>query len=369
MAAPEEVESKLDALELIKVRLLSEGVRITQSASDALLSGGKPISLREYVTTSGVIMKLPRDIFVTAPAFEAFCAHSSLLLDHDEAGFFVSGMGQERIEAKPVPIPSYYDTRNKRGVKYIDIGVTHTDRVRISPVQGCSYTCVFCDVPYTLKYALKDVNDIIEAIEVARNDADLPAKHVLISGGTPFPKDEGYLDDVFEKVPKATALPVDVMMVPRKDPKHVEKLYSWGVNSVYYNIEAYGDAAVKSFAARKAQVGHELYMKTISKAVDVFGKGKVQSLIIVGLESIDDTLRGVEELSELGCIPILSPFRPADATPLRMKKPPSTDELITVYERGREVARRHGLKLGPRCIPCHHNTLSFPDGSDFYFYS
>jgi biotin synthase-like enzyme len=254
-------------------------------------------------------------------------------------------------------------------MKYIDIGVTHTDRVRVSPVQGCSFTCLFCDIPYTLKYMLKDVGDIIETIRVAQKDEALPAKHVLISGGTPFPKDEGYLDDVFKRVAEAVSLPVDVMMVPRKDLGHIDKLYSWGINTLYYNIEAYDSPALKSVAAKKAQVGREHYMKSISRAVDVFGKGKVQSLIIVGLESPEHTLQGVEQLCELGCIPILSPFRPSESTPLRDKRPPSADELMEVYERGREIASHHGLRLGPRCIPCHHNTLTFPDKSDFYFYS
>ena len=87
---------------------------------------------------------------------------------------------------------------------------------------------------------------------------------------------------------------------------------------------------------------------------------------MVGLEPIEDTLRGVDALAQRGCEPVLSPFRPSPDTPLGDVSPPGEAELVEVYERSVEVAGRHGVKLGPRCIPCQHNTLSFPDDSGYY---
>jgi len=65
----------------------------------------------------------------------------------------------------------------------------------------------------------------------------------------------------------------------------------------------------------------------------------------------------------------LSPFRPDPSTPLRKESPPGVRFLIEAYERGAEIANNHSVKLGPRCIPCHHNTLTFADESGRYFYS
>jgi hypothetical protein len=33
-----------------------------------------------------------------------------------------------------------------------------------------------------------------------------------------------------------------------------------------------------------------------------------------------------------------------------------------------EICAKAGasIKPGPRCIPCQHNTVTFPDGTDFY---
>jgi hypothetical protein len=48
---------------------------------------------------------------------------------------------------------------------------------------------------------------------------------------------------------------------------------------------------------------------------------------------------------------------------------PSADLLERIYLTSLEIISRYPVKLGPRCIPCQHNTLTFPDGSSDYYYS
>ena len=81
-------------------------------------------------------------------------------------------------------------------------------------------------------------------------------------------------------------------------------------------------------------------------------------MLMVGLESIEDTLAGVNAIAERGATPVLSPFRPDPKTPLRDYDPVGADQLEETYLRAREVANGHGVELGPNCIPCGHNTLT-----------
>ena len=90
---------------------------------------------------------------------------------------------------------------------------------------------------------------------------------------------------------------------------------------------------------------------------------------MVGIEPMEATLQAVEELAMRGCEPVLSPFRPDPATPLRDESPPSATFLEEIYVRSVEIVERHNAKLGPRCIPCMHNTLTFPDESGYYYWS
>src|SRR5574340_1458117 len=105
------------------------------------------------------------------------------------------------------------------------------------------------------------------------------------------------------------------------------------------------------------------------RAVRAFGPGRVRSLLIVGLEPEESVLRGVEFIASHGVDPVLSPFRPAPGTRLADVRPPSADAMRRLYESAEEIAQRHGVKLGPRCVPCQHNTITFPDGTDAYVYS
>ena len=52
------------------------------------------------------------------------------------------------------------------------------------------------------------------------------------------------------------------------------------------------------------------------------------------------------------------------ATPLGGMRPPSYEEMRTVYLRAAEIAAEEGAVLGPTCLPCTHNTLSFGAGID-----
>jgi hypothetical protein len=115
--------------------------------------------------------------------------------------------------------------------------------------------------------------------------------------------------------------------------------------------------------------GIDHYFDFIDKAVNAFGIGKVRSLLIVGLEPPEDTLEAVYQLARRGCDPVLSPFRPDPSTPLRSLPPPTAELLERIYLESLEIISPYPVKLGPRCIPCQHNTLTFSDGTDAYFHS
>jgi hypothetical protein len=96
----------------------------------------------------------------------------------------------------------------------------------------------------------------------------------------------------------------------------------------------------------------------------------VQSLVVFGaaIEPIESTLRGVRDLVDRGCIPVLSAFRPHHLTPLGGEPGATFDEMRRIYEATVEICDRagNGVRPGPRCVPCHHNTVTLPDASGFY---
>ncbi|MEW6408312.1 MAG: radical SAM protein, partial [Patescibacteria group bacterium] len=354
----------LNKLELLKIDLMAHGMGVSERAKQDLTQDGKiPLSLFEYATTSGIPLRIQdSDIYVNSPFAEDFCKGANWQLDSRDREFFIVKGGEEQ-RVEPVSLPSYFNTR------WSQFAMSHTDRVRISPIAGCSFSCEFCDLSRTPEYQKKSVENLIESVRVALNDPVLPARHVLISGGNPKPQDESYMDEVYERVTKAFDVPVDIMMVTRRDVSYVDKLYSWGVNELSVNLELFNPQIADRMIVGKNKIGREGYFRFLERAVEVYGRNKVRSILLVGLEPLEDTLRGVEALAQRGVSPVLSPFRPSPKTPLAHLSPPTAQQLAEVYEKSREIAEKHKVKLGPSCIPCHHNTLTFPDGSDFYKYS
>ncbi len=361
----------LTPVQRLKIELMTWGMSVSPAAREEL--GGheehRPLTLADYASTSGISMELEHDIWVNAPINDFnpnFVEKPPYTLDFEDGRFVVKGDGVESL-ARPVPVPAYHSERNPWGEPFTSLAITHTDRVRISPVEGCAIVCQFCDLPYEYRYRRKPVEQLVDSVRRALDDHRLPAHHVLISGGTPRRTDYDYENEVYDAVAHAfPGLDVDVMMVPSPGLLDVERLHGIGIHGLAVNLELYNEDRAREIMPRKATLGRRHFLDVIERAVEVFGPGRVRSLLLVGLEPLDDTLQGVEALAQRGCQPTLSPFRPDPATPLRNLKPPSVELLVEAYERSREIVAKHGVKLGPLCIPCHHNTLTFPDGSDWY---
>jgi len=361
----------LSEIQKLKILLMTEGIAVSRAARDAFVADDPkaPLTLAEYASTSGIGLRLHPNIWVNAPIHDFnpnFVESPTAVLEYVGEGFLVRA-GPLEIPATPVPVPQFHDHFNENGEAYVSYGVTHTDRIRISPIGGCAVACHFCNIPYEAGYQRRSIAGLIETVRVALADRRLPARHVLISGGTPRPTDYDYENQVYEAV--CAAFPgtdVDVMMLPMPgliDPAHLARI---GVHALYANMELYNESRARRVMPAKAKMGRAGYFAFIDRAVEALGAGRVRSLLLVGLESVEETLLGVEELARRGCEPVLSPFRPDPATPLRAERPPTVSVLEDVYLRATEIVARYGMHLGPPCVPCHHNTLTFPDESGYY---
>lgn len=352
----------------LKHHIMSRGVMLTaESVSEFVRRGIEP-SLQEYATTSGIALELPGRIFVNANHNETYCKESDISLDFRQETFHLNWRdGYWGVAV--VPYPEYLKKVTRTGIAFTDIIMTHNDRMRISPVRGCANRCKFCDSGFRLKYHLWDLETLLEAAAVGIRDSTLPPKHVLISGGHPFASDIREYDETILELVRRIELPVDVMLVARREISILKRLHEAGANGMSVNIEVFNQELAREIMPQKAGVGLNTYAKFLEGAVSIFGQGKVRSLMIVGLESAADTIAGIKLLSSLGVDPVLSPFKPACVTPMEKEEPPEEEFMLSLYERSLSIVENDGVVLGPRCIPCQHNVIVFPDGSDNYYYS
>jgi len=363
------VTDLLTEAEQLKFLLLETGVGISDVAQAYIdeRNDGRQMTPADYASTSGVILELEDQVWVNAPIAQFnsnFVTAPPFVLDLDGSALVVRGRGLESAARFWLP-PAYHGTLNEMGEPLNSYAFTHSDRVRISPIEGCSMVCKFCNLPYEFRYRTKRVEGLVDSVRTALEDPIQPAHHVLISGGTPHSKDVGYTRDVYESVIKGfPGLPVDIMMVPRDDLLDPHWVQEIGVNELSVNIEIFNEEIAAKTMRSKAAQGLDTYLDYLQRASEVLGAHRVRSMLMVGLEPMEDTLAGVRAIAERGAVPVLSPFRPDAATPMRDVLPPGAEQMQETYLRAREITTELGVPLGPGCIPCSHNTLTLAETGD-----
>lgn len=351
-----------DLLEAAKIDSLTNGIQVTDRAMRALLAEDEVLTIHEYPTTGGLTLQLESEVYVNAPFDDFFAEDSPVVLDVTPDGrlTLLHPLGEVRVE-RLLPLPGYLEAVDSRGRPVIDVAMSHADRVRLSPLVGCAYDCAFCDLP-AYPYALRDEEQLLEALRVAQADERLPVNHVLISGGSPRKAHYDRFERVCRAVVEHAGMPVDLMMSPMvRNLDFLDRLVAAGIHDFSINLEVYADAPALQVLPIKYKVTRRVFEEFIERAVNLLGRdGHVRSLIIPGLESLDETLAGVEWLASLGCTPVLSPFRPGRGTPLASAPPAQAGEMHRLLRDARAVVEAHGLSLGPSCVPCQHNTLTLP---------
>lgn len=348
----------------LKFEILADGMVIAPAARRRLDEHrhDRPLTPADFASTSGLILRLEDDVWVNAPIADFnpnFVDQAPTRLDVRGDAFVVVGPTWSSAATVWLP-PAYHGRGDVLGRSVNDFVFSHGDRVRLSPMRGCSMRCKFCNVPYEDPYERKPLDGIVPALRMALDDPLQPAHHVLISGGTPARRDISYLRAVYETVlTEFPDLDVDIMMVPIDGLLDVKRLKELGVNDLSINIELVSDDSARELMPQKWRQGLSHYLRFIADAADILGPGRVRSMMMVGLEPLDDTLRGIEAILDAGGVPVLSPFRPDPATPLGDRRPPGASELALVHARAVELAAAHGADLGPDCPPCMHNTLTF----------
>lgn len=357
------MSQELSVTERAKFTILAEGIRVSPEADGVFREtvGTDAMTPADYASTTGLILRLEDEVWVNAPISEYnanFVDDAPFVLWHDEDGFSLRSDSVELPAGVWVP-PEYHGRPSSSGRPLNHFVFTHGDRVRMSPMQGCAMTCKFCNIPFEgVPYGTKPEELMVEGIRTALEDGRQPAYHLLISGGTPKPGEVEFLAGVYERIlTEFQGLEVDIMMSPVDGLLDLERLRKLGLHELSINLEVFNRGVARKYMRQKYQQGRQFYLDFIDRSVGQF-PGHVRSMLMVGLEPEEDTLEGVRSLLQRGCTPVLSPFRPDPATPLRSLAPPTADTLRRVFLQATELAEAADIPLGPTCPPCTHNTLT-----------
>jgi biotin synthase-related radical SAM superfamily protein len=137
----------------------------------------------------------------------------------------------------------------------------------------------------------------------------------------------------------------------------VDSLKEAGADEMKLNIESFDRDIIKKVCPGK---DIDFTMNAIERAVEVFGRGKVCSNIIVGMgEDDDNVLKGVEALADLGCVATIRPLRSGDQNRSEMIaalgriEPVSPERLVRLAEEEKRILEARGLSTLTFRTMCH----------------
>jgi radical SAM protein (TIGR04043 family) len=184
---------------------------------------------------------------------------------------------------------------------------------------------------------------------------------VTLTTGSVNRRDRGalYISRCAAAIKDASGLPIQVQFEPPDDLAVLEHVRDSGVDAVGVHIETFDPDVLERVAAGKAKCGIEGYFRCWERAVEVFGRGRVTTYVILGIgerrELIED---GCRRAIELGVYPFVVPLRPVPGTLMADSPPPNAEYVASVYRSVSAMLAESGLdhveaKAGcARCQAC-----------------
>jgi hypothetical protein len=362
---------ELKSLGLLKFEMLASGLRVSDAAWQQIARSKSPVRTRSGAS-GGLDVILPNDIHVNAPVTEPFALESPLLLDVQDGALAVKR--GEAVEATVTlqSRPAYYGQHTSDGVLMGKVGqMCSSDRFCFGMTgpycwfwkrdRRCQYCSIGLNKPDDA--SRKTIDQLLETLAMATEDADLPAKHMLIGGGTTDGEDMGAIlaSEICLAVKQRFNLSCYVMISAPLKNEYIDRLRDAGADELGMNIEFWSDAAWAEFIPGKNRhIGKSRYLEALEYAVSLFGPINTRSLIIAGLEDPEHTIEGAERLASMGVMPIISPFRPLAKTDLESRRGFDALTYWSMYTEIHGQAEKYGIPTGPTCIPCQNNILALP---------
>ncbi len=338
---------------LLKLELMTRGLRMDEALQKERLSSIGPSA---FATAFELDVRLPSGTAVTAPVHPVLVAESPYTLCRSEEGYSIE------TEAGSVPVvvpnpPSFYSKQTTSGVPFGRFATIHGGYLALSPINECEFLqstdrCRFCSVQGSKpgEGSRLPVQDLVEAVRAAQSER--PIQMIYLSVGYIKGADSGVaaLEPYVRAIKKAFNVLVAIDALPPSDDEWIDRTYAMGVDSVSYNLEIFGPDWFKKICPGPARkLGRNRFLDALSYATTVFNPGAVISHLIVGLEPVQNTVDGIDELVKRNIVPVLPVFRPFKGIDLRQadEHPDlTTRELSRVYAHLYRKLREHNIPMG-----------------------
>ncbi|MGD9397493.1 MAG: radical SAM protein [Candidatus Thorarchaeota archaeon] len=304
----------------LKVRLLTEGARLPEDQWSGRKGGAGPVGSRYFVLPNGKPCGVPIRQDELADQYS-----SASLEPTDDPKIWIY---DKEVELRNVPRPKFYDMTTEDGIPYYKLALLHGTKTLATTVyQACRYwthgtQCKFCTIPTSHMSGdtvlEKTPEQLVEVLRAAEREGVV--QDVLLTTGTPETPDVGLrpLIRIIEAIREVSNIPIGIQFEPLVEKDMIRDVANAGANAVGMHIESADESVREEMCPGKFQYGPlDLYRRSWQHALDFFDRGNVSTFLLHGLgEDLGKTLALVEELAEVGVLPVVTPVRPSRGSQL-----------------------------------------------------
>jgi len=327
----------------LKLDLAIRGIRLPPE----LETGQEPEGTEPGSSFPGrdIELLLPEDIVACSPVTTSAARSSPYELRVENDRFAIvrtdaHGAVEDRIEASVIPPPSFYARRTSEGTPMWQVGTVHAGYVSIDPAPTCGFAvegspCDFCMLAGVASADTPRRRGVEEVLEVVRAAFEEGAAEFVYFHTGFFDSDDGgfaFLEPYIEAIKREFDTLVALQMHPPRENRWIDRTYAAGVDALSYSVEVHdADIVARICPARAEKIGSERYYEALEYAARIFASGTVWSDLMVGLESAESTRRGIDTMTAMGVLPVLSLFRPLDEAALREHPLPDPEDIAPLY--------------------------------------
>lgn len=366
---------------ILKIDMQRRGFIVSQKAMDKIeeekyqtrertfsreLQGNYPVSFLLRDGTS----------IVTRPNFNDSNGLEPYLIDSRENKFIVSISGIEIDEIYLWEKPDFYEKYTSSGIPMWHIANARPQRLDINPFQYCDFWkygkgCRFCEIASTYnktkKKTVLDMMDIEETVGEALKESGRYAA-VFLTGGSKLGGRRLFDDevDLYIKVLQIIGKFFKTNKFPSQligsayNQEQLKRLHDeTGLMFYTSDIEVLNK---KLFAwicpGKDALVGYELWKYRLFQAVELFGRGNVNTGIVGGVElavpngfkeeeqALEATLMEAQELFKNGVSVVSCVWRIAPGSLFASQDVPSLDYYIKLSKGLNQLRKKYGIYTG-----------------------
>jgi hypothetical protein len=349
----------LNACEL-EIDLMCQGLRVPDSVD---LTGARGVQRTRAGLGSGLEITIPapawlkKAIWVNVPVVESFVSQSPYRLAGSPAGGYRVIDERRRVEY-PIGIPGeprWYARTTSRDVAMNRIGVLQGTYLAIYVNPVCAFwnykpalNCRFCTTGQNVgenEDVEKQLADVVETCWAAKEESGITFVH--LNGGYHGSRGIAYTEPYVRAIKQEVGLLVGVQLAPEKHLEQYDRLIDAGVDHLSFCIEFLDPKVFAELCPGKDRMlGQSLFFEALEYCVQRLPKGAVSGEIIAGVEPIEMTLKGIDEITARGAFPTVCIFRPTVGSDMESWLPPRYDDMRGVMEAVYDACRRHHLPIG-----------------------